>query len=53
MQNILQIKNLLDLVEYSMKDGFEIEFMLCGNVPLMNISINNPFLEISFDFLHK
>ena len=53
MPNILQIENLLDLVEYELKDSSEKEFMLWNSVSTMNIPINNSLLEISVDFLHQ
>ena len=53
MPNILQIENLLDLVEYELKDSSEKEFMVWNSVSTMNIPINNSLLEISVDFLHQ
>ena len=53
MPNILQIENLLDLVEYELKDCSEIEFMVLNSVSTVNIPINNSFLEIFVDFLHQ
>ena len=50
---ILQIENLLDLVEYTLKDSSEKEFMVWNSVSTMKIPINNSFLEISVDFLHE
>ena len=52
--NILQIENLLDLVEYALKDSSEIESMVWDSwSPMMNISINDSFLESSDDFLQQ
>ena len=53
MPNILQIENLLDLVEYALKDSSEKEFMVLNSVSTMNISINDSLLEVSVDFLHQ
>ena len=53
MPNILQIENLLDLVEYELKDSSEKEFMVWNSLSTMNISINNSLLEISVDLLHQ
>ena len=47
MPNILQIENLLDLVEYALKDSSEKEFMVWNSVSAMHITMNNSFLEIS------
>ena len=44
MPNILQIENLLDLVEYALKDSSEKENMVWNSVSTMNIPINNPLL---------
>ena len=52
MPNILQIENLLDLVEYALKDISEKEFLLWKSLSTENIPINNCFLEISVDYLH-
>ena len=49
--NILQIENLLDLVEYALKDSSEIESMVWDSLPPMNIPIKDSFLESSDDFL--
>ena len=49
--NILQIENLLDLVEYALRDGSEIESMLWDPCSPMNIPTNDSFLESSDDFL--
>ena len=49
--NILQIENLLDLVEYALKDNSEIESMVWDSSSPMNIPINDSFLESSVDFL--
>ena len=51
--NILQIENLLDLVEFALKDSSETEFMVWNSVFTINIPINNSLLEISVDFLHQ
>ena len=51
MPNILQIENLLDLVEYALKDSSEIESMVWDSWSPMNIPINDSFLESSDDFL--
>ena len=51
--NILQIENLLDLVEYELKDSSEEEFMVRNSVSTMNIAINNSLLDISAVFLHQ
>ena len=53
MPNILQIENLLDLVEYALKDSSEIESMVWDSWSPNNIPINDSFLEISVDFLHE
>ena len=53
MPNILQIENLLDLVEYELKDSSEKELMVLNSVSTTIIPINNFFLEISVDFLHQ
>ena len=53
MPNILQIENLLDLVEYALKDTSEKEFMDLNSVYTINIPINNSLLEISVDFLYQ
>ena len=53
MPNILQIENLLDLVEYALKESSEKEFMVLNSVSTMNIPMNNSLLEISVDFLHQ
>ena len=53
MPNILQIENLLDLVEYELKDSSENEFMVLNSVSTINININNSLLEISVEFLHQ
>ena len=53
MPNILQIENLLDLVEFELKDSSEKEFMVLNSVSTMNIHINKSVLEISVDFLHQ
>ena len=53
MPNILQTENLLDLVEYVMKDSSEKEFKVWNSVSNMNMPINNSLLEISVDFLHQ
>ena len=53
MPNILQIENLLDLVEFALKDSSEKEFMVSNSVSTMNILMNNSLLEISVDFLHQ
>ena len=47
MQNILQIENLLDLVEYTMKDSSEKELLIWDYVSAMHITMNNSSLEIS------
>ena len=39
--NILQIENLLDLVEYLVKDSSEKELTVLNSVPTMNITMNN------------
>ena len=44
MQNILQIENLLDLVEYELKESSEKEFMVLNSVSTMNRPINNSLL---------
>jgi len=49
--NILQIENLLDLVEYALKDSSEIESMVWDSWSSMNILINDCFLESSIEFL--
>ena len=41
MPNILQIENLLDLVEYALKDRSEKEFLVLNSVSTMNIPINS------------
>ena len=51
--NILQIENLLDLVEYALKDSSEIESMVWDSWSPMNIPINDSFLESSDDFLQQ
>ncbi len=51
--NILQIENLLDLVEYALKDSSEIESMVWDSWSPMNIPINDSCLESSDDFLHQ
>ena len=51
MPNILQIENLLDLVEYALKYSSEKEFMVLNSVSIMNILINDCFLESSIEFL--
>ena len=51
MPNILQIENLLDLVEYALKDSSEIESMVWDSWSSMNILINDCFLESSIEFL--
>ena len=51
--NILQIENLLDLVEYAMKDSSEIESMVWNFWSSKNIPINDSFLESSDDFLQQ
>ena len=51
--NILQIENLLDLVEYALKDSSEIESMVWDSWSPMNIHINDSFLESSNDFLQQ
>ena len=51
--NILQIENLLDLVEYALKDSSEIESMVWNFWSSMNIPINDSFLESSGDFLQQ
>ena len=53
MPNILQIENLLDLVEYALKDNSEIESMVWDSSSPMNIPINDSFLESSDDFLQQ
>ena len=53
MQNIIQIENLLDLVEYALKESSEKEFMVLNSVSTMNTLMNNSLLEISVDFLHQ
>ena len=53
MPNILQIENLLDLVEYALKDSSEKGYMVWNSVSTMNIPINSSLLEISVDFLHQ
>ena len=53
MPNILQIENLLDLVEYALKESSEKEFMVLNSVSTMNTLMNNSLLEISVDFLHQ
>ena len=53
MPNILQIENLLDLVEYALKDSSEIESMVWDSWSPMNIPINDSFLESSDDFLQQ
>ena len=53
MPNILQIENLLDLVEYALKDSSEKGNMVWNSVSTMNIPINSSLLEISVDFLHQ
>ena len=53
MPNILQIENLLDLVEYALKESSEKEFLVLNSVSTMNIPMNNSLLEISVDFLHQ
>ena len=52
MPNILQIENLLDLVEYELKDSSEKEFMVWNSVSRINIHMNSTLLEISVDFMH-
>ena len=37
MPNILQIENLLDLVEYALKDSSEKEFLVRNSVSIMKI----------------
>ena len=39
--NILQIENLLDLVEYALKDSSEIESMVWDSWSSMNIPVND------------
>ena len=39
--NILQIENLLDLVEYLVKNSSEKELTFLNSVPTMNITMNN------------
>tara|TARA_Y100000294_G_scaffold127273_1_gene118793 strand:- start:20 stop:238 length:219 start_codon:yes stop_codon:yes gene_type:complete len=51
--NILQIENLLDLVEYALKDSLEIESMVWDSWSPMKIPINDSFLESSDDFLQQ
>ena len=53
MPNILQIENLLDLVEYALKDSLEIESMVWDSWSPMKIPINDSFLESSDDFLQQ
>ena len=53
MPNILQIENLLDLVEYALKDSSEIESMVWDSWSPMNIPINDSFLESSDDFTQQ
>ena len=53
MPNILQIENLLDLVEYALKESSEKEFMVLNSVSTMNTLMNNSLLEISVDFLDQ
>ena len=43
MPNILQIENLLDLVEYALKDSSELESMVWDSWSPMNILINDFF----------
>ena len=45
MQNILQIENLLDLVEYALKDSLEKEFLVWNSTSTINIPINNSLLK--------
>ena len=51
--NILQFENLLDLVEYALKDSSEIKTMVWDSWSPMNIPINDSFLESSDDFLQQ
>ena len=51
--NILQIENLLDLVEYALKDSSEIESMVWDSWSPKNIPINDSFLNSSDDFLQQ
>ena len=51
--NILQIENLLDLVEYALKDSSEIESMVWDSWSPMNIPINDSFFESFDDFLQQ
>ena len=44
MPNILQIENLLDLVEYTLTDSSEIEFLVSNSASTINIPINNSLL---------
>jgi len=44
MPNILQIENLLDLVEYELKDSSEKELIVLNSVSTMNRPINNSLL---------
>ena len=53
MPNILQIENLLDLVEYALKDSSEIESMVWNSWPPMNLLIKDSLLESSDDFLQQ
>ena len=53
MPNILQIENLLDLVEYALKDSSEIESMVWDSWSPKNIPINDSFLNSSDDFLQQ
>ena len=53
MPNILQIENLLDLVEYALKDSSEIESMVWDSWSPTNIIINDPFLSSSDAFLQQ
>ena len=53
MPNILQIENLLDLVEYALKDSSKIESIVWDSWSPMNILINDSFLESSDDFLQQ
>ena len=44
LPNILQIENLLDLVEYALKDSLEKEFLVWNSTSTINIPINNSLL---------